>query len=333
VAVDNQDIVVARREHVVQFYEHDAELLGAVVPYLAAGVAAGEVAIVIATKAHRRALEVELGACGIDLARAGADGRLVSLDAAATMASFMAGGQIDRDAFHELVGGLMREARKVGRPVRAYGEMVALLWEAGDVLAAIELETLWNDLAREHPFSLFCSYPAASVSGSECADALHAVCRLHSSVFHPASDGLQTDGHADGRILAAAEYPAEPESPGRARRLAVRALRGAGHDDALVYGAAIVLSELANNAVLHAGSAFSIAVRIQDSTLHIAVRDASPLDAAAVGQGLIVRLGHGLGLIEALATCWGIESAPAGKVVWAELSIDRRDRAVRSCAL
>ena len=33
-----------------------------------------------------------------------------------------------------------------------YGEMVAVLWAAGDVMAAAELEELWNDLAREIPF-------------------------------------------------------------------------------------------------------------------------------------------------------------------------------------
>lgn len=33
--------------------------------------------------------------------------------------------------------------------VRVFGEMVSLLWDAGDVIAAIELETLCNELRRE----------------------------------------------------------------------------------------------------------------------------------------------------------------------------------------
>jgi hypothetical protein len=44
---------------------------------------------------------------------------------------------VDTDAFDEVVGGLVREASASGRPVRAYGEMVAVLWAAGDVAAAI----------------------------------------------------------------------------------------------------------------------------------------------------------------------------------------------------
>ena len=80
----------------------------------------------------------------------------------------------------------MRDAAASGRRVRAYGEMVALLWDAGDVLGAIELETLWHELGRELSFSLFCSYPASSVSGPEHAQALHQVCHLHSAVLRPA---------------------------------------------------------------------------------------------------------------------------------------------------
>ncbi len=157
-AVQTQaDIAVESGEHVVQFYEHESEPLGAVVPYLAAAAAGGEAAIVIATEAHRRAFEGELEADGIDLVKAGEDGRFFSLDAATTMASFMADGKIDHEAFHEVIGGLVRTASETGRPIRAYGEMVALLWDVGDVLAAIELETLWNDLARE--VSSLCSAP------------------------------------------------------------------------------------------------------------------------------------------------------------------------------
>jgi hypothetical protein len=320
VAVEIQDIAVRRRAHVVHLYEHEAELMGTAGPYLAAGAVAGEVAIVIATETHRRAFETELDACGIDLAQASASGRFISLDAATTMASLMADGRIDHEVFHELVGGLVREACESGRPVRAYGEMVALLWEAGDVLAAIELETLWNDLACELPFSLFCSYPAAAVAGSEHTAALHAVCDLHSSVLRPSSGDLRADCYPETDVAAAA-FPAELEAPGRARRLVIGALRRRGCNDTLVDQAAVVLSELANNAVLHAGSGFSIVVRIQDATLRIEVRDASPLDATAAGHGLVVRAAHGLGLIDALATRWGAEGAHTGKLVWAELGI------------
>jgi anti-sigma regulatory factor (Ser/Thr protein kinase) len=319
VAVETGDIAVESGDHVVQFYERDSELVAKVGPYLTAAARGGEVAIVIATEAHRLAFEVELEAEGIDLVEAGAEGRFLALDAAETVAAFMVDGRIDHDAFHEVVGGLLREAVSSGRAVRAYGEMVALLWDAGDVLAAIELETLWNDLARDLTFSLFCAYPAGSVSGSEHADALHKVCHLHSSVFHPATDGDKDTADRPAQMEVRARFAAEREAPGRARRLVVAALRQWGHDDALVDDAALVLSELATNAVLHAGTPFSVAARLEDATLRIAVQDGSQISTTERNGRLTPRTGHGLGLIEALSASWGVESVPGGKVVWAQL--------------
>jgi MEDS: MEthanogen/methylotroph, DcmR Sensory domain/Histidine kinase-like ATPase domain len=316
--VETRDIAAGAGGHVVQFYEHDTELVGAVGPYLLAGVRAEEVTIVIATEAHRRALAAALEADGIDLAAAAAGKTFFSLDAARMLTAFMAAGQIDPDAFHEVIGGLMRRAAASGRAVRAYGEMVTLLWEAGDVLAAIELERLWNDLARQVPFSLFCSYPAALVSGSEHAEALQRVCNLHSSVLNPPAAGAQ---ELDDRSLEA-EFAAERAAPGHARRLVLAALRRWGYGETFADDVALVVGELTGNAVLHAGSPFSIAIRIEDATLRVAVHDRAPLTAVAPGGGgLIPRPMHGLGLIDALATRWGVEGRHDGKVVWAELPV------------
>ena len=48
--------------------------------------------------------------------------------------------------------------------------MVALLWHQGNVAAAIELETLWNDLAEDRRFSLLCAYPAQVVGEASLDD-------------------------------------------------------------------------------------------------------------------------------------------------------------------
>jgi anti-sigma regulatory factor (Ser/Thr protein kinase) len=317
--VQTRDIPPDSGEHVVQFYEHDSELVEMVGPYLQAAARAGEVAIVIATDAHRRAFEAALEAGGVDVAQASADGSLIALDAADTMAAFIADGEIDHGAFHDVIGGLVRRAASSGREIRAYGEMVALLWDAGDVLAAIELEGLWNELAGELRFSLFCSYPAASVAGSEHAEALHTVCHMHSAVFqHPrlAHGTAVTDQRTQ---TLTASFAAERDSPGRARRLVVAEMREWGYDDALVHEVALVLSELASNAVIHASSAFSIALSAEDSMLRVAVQDDEPLPASRGETPLIARAGHGLAVVEALAARWGVEAMPEGKVVWAEL--------------
>jgi Histidine kinase-like ATPase domain len=128
------------------------------------------------------------------------------------------------------------------------------------------------------------------------------------------------DGH-DSALLEG-EFPPELDSPGRARRLVVAALGQLGCGEELMDDVALVVTELASNAVLHARSSFSISVRLQDSTLGVAVRDGVPPDATAPNGGLIQRPAHGLDLISAISTRWGVERTPDGKVVWAELPYD-----------
>ena len=117
------------------------------------------------------------------------------------LARFSSGGSVDAEAFFAVVGTVVRQAVATGRPVRAYGEMVALLWNDGYVAAAIELETLWNELGRQVPFSLYCTYPRVQVSPEGRSQALQDVCHLHSSVVD-SKDPRQTAGQASGDELA-----------------------------------------------------------------------------------------------------------------------------------
>jgi anti-sigma regulatory factor (Ser/Thr protein kinase) len=121
-------------------------------------------------------------------------------------------------------------------------------------------------------------------------------------------------------------FLAERQSPGRARRLIACELRRWGYHEALVDDAVLVVSELASNSVIHAGSPFTVSIQSRDSLLRIAVRDAVPVPAGADGhRGLLVRAPHGLAVVQALADQWGVEGAADGdgngKIVWAELRI------------
>lgn len=116
----------------------------------------------------------------------------------------------------------------------------------------------------------------------------------------------------------AVEFAVERTSPGRARRLVHGALTEWGCGPSLLRDAALVVSELTTNAVLHATSSFSISVTLEDSLLRIAVHDARPLSAAVHDGGLNPQPTHGLGLVEALSLRWGAEGTVRGKAVWAE---------------
>jgi anti-sigma regulatory factor (Ser/Thr protein kinase) len=184
--------------------------------------------------------------------------------------------------------------------------MVALLWDAGDVLGAIELEKLWNELGGELHFALWCGYHIHSAAGEEHADALHQVCHLHTAVIDDAS----------------ARFGAGPDAPLAARRfvkglLARRPYAGRvdGEDVELV------VSELATNAVMHAGTPFSVSVRYDGSVVRISVHDSSTLEPIIRNPAPDAPSGRGLRLVSSVTRDWGIEPGPDGKTVWAELPL------------
>lgn len=119
--------------------------------------------------------------------------------------------------------------------------------------------------------------------------------------------------------VLSAELGADRGAPGQARRMLIAALRRGDCEDRLIQDAALVLTELAANAVLHACSPFSVSVSSNDGTLRIAVGDKRPLGSTRASRQLVPHLGRGLGLIDAISACWGTSPASGGKIVWAEL--------------
>jgi anti-sigma regulatory factor (Ser/Thr protein kinase) len=301
--------------HVVQFYGADDELADSVGRYLAEGLRSGDGVVVVATAPHRLGLDARLARDGLDADRERRAGRLLSADASGLLGSFLGGGRLDPGRFEAAAAGLIGRAAAGGRPVRVYAEMVALLWDAGDVALAIELEELWNSLCARLPISLVCGYPSSVLAGQGAEAPIRHVCRLHSAV-------------ADQR-----SFPAERNSV-RAARYYVTSLLGAEADDMAACDAAIVATELAANAVLHARSGFTMTISRSAARTRIAVRDSTPLENAgleatgpeATGPGTSgkvvpfeVMTGHGLSVVSQLASRWAVDPLPDGKVVWAEL--------------
>ena len=288
------------RRHVVQFYGRDEELAERVTDYLLEALDSGDVAIVIATPEHRREFETRLGHAGVDLAAARDDGSYLALDAGQTLRELMAADQLDSAAFDRVIGGMIRRAAAGGRSVRAFGEMVALLWDDGLVNDAVQLEALWEELDARHPFSLFCAYRADSMARD--IDAYAEVCRLHGEIVGSRSGTIRTFAFCR-------------EAPAAARHFTVATLAAWGAAD-FADDAAMVVTELAANAIVHAHSGFTVILSALDDLLRIAVRDATPLR----GNTLRAVPLHGLGAVDAMASQWGVEPfGAAGKTVWVDL--------------
>ena len=311
---------LADGDHVVQFYRHDEELVGVVGGYLAAAVLDGDAVIVIATPDHGDAFRQAVVAAGVDVTAARGEGRLAVLDATATLSAFMVDGTPDPDAFDAVVGALVRRYGQGGRPVRAYGEMVALLWDAGNVAGAVELEALWNGLADRVPFSLFCAYPTHMVDDPGVSDAFADVCHLHTEVV--AGAPMQAGAEATRRFVGT------PHAPRSARRFVAETLQRWGRDD-LVADGLIVAAELVTNAVLHASADVTVALSRHGDAVQLTVGDSSPHAPMPRRAGSSSLGGRGLLLVGAIAGRWGHRHVDGGKLVWAEL---RSDGAARTDA-
>ena len=146
--------------HAVRFYESPQSLCRIVAEFLGEGLVSGQPALVIGTSDHRAGILNELRARHFDVDRMQAAGDLLMLDAREVMATFMVDGVPNAELFAANATVAIEKVCR-GRTectIRAYGEMVDLLWKDGQSVAAVQLEMLWNKLANTHDFSLLCGY-------------------------------------------------------------------------------------------------------------------------------------------------------------------------------
>ena len=302
-------------EHLVRFYDRDDELVAVLAGAVVEALTCGEPFVCVATPDHRTALDSMLEARGIDVALARASGAYHPRDAAETLALFMVDDRPDAGRFEDAVGSLLDVAAAYGSRVRAFGEMVALLWAEGKEDAAIELEELWNRLAESRDFSLLCAYPTTALLTASLVDTNRA-CATHTRVLPPASYAAGAPGAAV--VDSSMVLVAVPEAVTAARRFVSAALP-LGLDSEAVKDAELVVSELATNAVRHAFSAFRLSVKHEGDNIRVAVEDAASTEPRERNPSPEERGGRGVAIVGKLASDWGYDLLDDGKVVWAEL--------------
>ena len=169
-------------EHFVQIYDSDSVLLDTLADFIGDGLVEGQACIFIVTPSHRAGLDKRLRAKGINISAAKADDSYICLDAEATLKKFMVNGWPDDRLFSNLITDVIERAMRKGRRVRAFGEMVALMWALGQCGATVRLEHMWNDLCDKMAFTLFCAYPKAGFT-ENAEDSIARICCAHSKVL------------------------------------------------------------------------------------------------------------------------------------------------------
>jgi len=174
--------------HEVLFYADEALLLDRFANFIAAALAAGDVAVAVANEPHRESLGRRLKAQGVDVEAALRDGTYISLDVAKTLSTFIVNDMPDANLFLEVMGGFIRSAAKAGKGthprVAACGECAPLLRARGKEEAAIRLEQLWDQLVTTYQVDILCGYASSSFRGEEGEDVYERICAAHSAIFH-----------------------------------------------------------------------------------------------------------------------------------------------------
>jgi len=189
-AEDNSISLPAPRDpsnptHDVQFYENEHFLAAAVADFLAGGITVGQPVVVIATQEHRDAFVLRLKSKGLDTDYAIRNGFLTMLDAREILAHFMDGDVPNANRFRSTVGSVIDNSLGLSsyRCIRAYGEMVDLLWKDGNTEGAIRLEEMWNELADSRSFSLLCAYSMGNFYKEAHTRDFQRICHTHAHVL------------------------------------------------------------------------------------------------------------------------------------------------------
>jgi hypothetical protein len=175
--------------HIVQLYQ-DADFYGEAISHFAAeGLAKGESIIIVATESNWANISGRLTCKGFIVDALFRRGQLIVLDAEATLPKFLVGDMPDAKTFKGLARATIDQARAGGKfsGVRWWGEMVNLLYVAGNQNGSTRLEELFDEVAHEESVSIFCSFLMDKFDPTIYDRAFGDVCRTHAHVI-PAED-------------------------------------------------------------------------------------------------------------------------------------------------
>jgi hypothetical protein len=176
-----------RRSHEVEFYSDDAAFVIGFTLFIEAALEAGNAVIVIATESHRKSLLQRLQKHDVDVADAIEEGRYVSLDVADTLSTFMVNDLPDATRCLEVAGDLVMNASKAAQRepprVAVCGECAPILWAQGKADAAIQVEHLWDEIARKHEVDILCGYVLNSFQREQESHVHERICAEHSAVL------------------------------------------------------------------------------------------------------------------------------------------------------
>jgi hypothetical protein len=176
----------------VQFFDALDSRVETIASFLRDGLEREDAVVVALTKLHWGAVSRSLSARNVAVESSVQSGQLTVLDADGTLSLLLVSGRPDAESFDRWIGALLRRLAARQGSVRVYGELVDLLAARGEPLGALQLESLWNALMSEVPFTLLCGYSSQHFGDAAQTDSLQRICRAHSHVRSNPRDLLAT---------------------------------------------------------------------------------------------------------------------------------------------
>ena len=174
------------RSHKVAFYSDDAALVVGFSRFIEAALEAGNAVIVIATESHRDLLLLRLQEDGVDVAAALGQRRYVSFDVTETLSIFMVNDLPDPAQCLKVARDLVIDATKAAKGVpprvAVCVECAPSLWAQRKADAAVQVEHLWDEIARTHEVDILCGYVLNSFQREQESHIYERICAEHSAV-------------------------------------------------------------------------------------------------------------------------------------------------------
>jgi DNA-binding NarL/FixJ family response regulator len=175
------------RVHKVAFHPDDASLVDDFSRFIEFALKMENPVIVIATESHRTNLRQRLQANGRDMATAIQEGTYISLDADDMLSEVMVNDWPDSTRFLKVASDLILKAAKAAKGkhfrVAACGECARRLIAQGKPEAAIQLEHLWDKMARSHYIDILCGYLLHDFQTEESSPIFERICVPHSAAY------------------------------------------------------------------------------------------------------------------------------------------------------
>ncbi|HEX4374924.1 MAG TPA: MEDS domain-containing protein [Puia sp.] len=178
----------ACNDHVVQVYENDETLINSLTKFVTGGIKMGDPSIIIATESHLHDLKNSIKNQGYDLESLQHLNLFIALNASEVLSKFMINDWPDDPLFEKTVSEIINKVPQQNHKIRAFGEMVSILWDEELHGATIYLEHLWNKFCSQQPISLLCAYPKKAFRNSYASSLQH-ICKSHSKMIGAVENG------------------------------------------------------------------------------------------------------------------------------------------------